>query len=497
MTGPRRRLRTRLLVAMVAIALGTLVLTALVTAGLARDASVDAARDDLRDQSAIIGGELDQLIAQVPAARAAGETILGRRQLGRIRDLLDTTLRASHGAIAGIGTDGEVTEVLGSLLGSDTVGALTLPNGVNVDDLDLVALAGGTTQDGRVDDTVFTAVPLAALPNGTTPVLVLADDVNTRPFGAAGGEVLGAALIALVVAGVVAAVLARRLTRPIAAMEATARAIAGGDLSARVDEAHVHDDEVGSLAHAINGMAVELEEAQGHERAFLLSVSHDLRTPLTSIRGYAEAIADGTADDTADDPTARARAADVITSEARRLERLVADLLDLARLDTHQFSLRPMPVDARAVVADTVEAFGPSAAELGVELVTDSGDELAVDHDPQRLAQIVANLVENALKFASERVTVGALRTGSGGIEVTVEDDGPGIAPADLPHVFERLYTSRAVPGRVVGTGIGLAIVHELALAMGGTARVEAADPAGTRFVVTLPSTQPGTSSRP
>ncbi|HEX5588035.1 MAG TPA: HAMP domain-containing sensor histidine kinase [Acidimicrobiia bacterium] len=485
MSGPRRKLRTRLLVAMVAIALGTLVLTALVTAGLARDASFDSARSDLKDHGQIIAGELDQLIARLPAAKVASTTAGGRRQIVRIRNLVNTTLEASDGAVIGIDANGDVQEVLGLLLGVDQGEIVTLPNGVAVDDLDTAALQDGTTQEGRAGSTVFTAIPLTPI-GGLTPVLVLADEVNTRPFGAAGGAVLGAAILALVIAAAVAAYLARRLTRPIAAMESTARSIAGGDLSARVDEEHVRDDELGSLAHAINGMAQELEESQGHERAFLLSVSHDLRTPLTSIRGYAEAIADGTVE--SDD--ARVRAAEVITSESKRLERLVADLLDLARLDTHQFSLRPQPIDARAVVAEAVDAFRPSAAELGISLVTDDGPVVSAEGDPQRLAQVVANLVENALKFAAAEVRV-AVQPNATGFEVLVDDDGPGIAPADLPHVFERLYTSRTVPGRTVGTGIGLAIVRELAVAMGGTARVETVDATGTRFVVTLPSQSP------
>ncbi len=243
-------------------------------------------------------------------------------------------------------------------------------------------------------------------------MVVLAEQVNTRPFGGNGFAVLVAAALALGIAALVATYLARRMTRPLAAMEATARAIASGDLSARVDTTHVPDDELATLADAINAMAEDLDEARGHERAFLLSVSHDLRTPLTSIRGYAEAIADGTVEGT----DARIRAADVISSESRRLERLVADLLDLARLDAHQFSLHPAPVDARAVVTDAVEAFGPAAADIGVELVIAPGrpapDAGPVEADPQRLAQIVANLVENALKFATSRVTVGV---GTGG----------------------------------------------------------------------------------
>ncbi len=486
MSAPRRRLRTRLLVAMIAIALGTLVLTAIVTAGLARETAIDAARDDLRDHGAVIAEELDRLITQLPAARVAAESTVGRRQVQRIRNLVDTTLRASDGAVFGIDPAGDPQEVLGLLLGVESRGSITLPNGVDVADLDLDGLRAGDTQDGRAGDTVFTAIPLTHVAE-TAPVLVLADQVNSRPFGDAGGAVLGAAILALVVAAGVAAYLARRLTRPIAAMETTARSIAGGDLAARVDETHVRDDELGGLAHAINGMAQELEDARGHERAFLLSVSHDLRTPLTSIRGYAEAIVDGTVEGA----DSRIRAAGVISSESRRLERLVADLLDLARLDTHQFSLQPGPIDARAVVAEAVEAFQPAAGDLGIALAVADGTPVPATGDAQRLAQIVANLVENALKFATARVEV-AVRADGDRYSVLVDDDGPGIEPHDVPHVFDRLYTSRTVPGRVVGTGIGLAIVRELASAMGGVARVETLDTRGTRFVVELPAAPDG-----
>jgi signal transduction histidine kinase len=466
---------------MMAIALGVLVLTAVVTAGLARRSEANTARHDVQERADVVAPEFDQLIRQLPKAQAATGTVAGRRQVRRIRDLVNTTLRASNGAVVAVDANGDVQEALGRLLG--TAGATpTLPDGVTVDDLDTKALLAGSTQHGRDGNTVFVAEPLAPV-GAVTPVLVLAEDVNTRPFGGSGLAVLGAAAIALGIAAFVAAYLARRMTRPLAAMETTARSIAGGDLSARVDTTDVHDDELASLAQAINAMAADLDVARGHERAFLLSVSHDLRTPLTSIRGYAEAIADGTVEG----KDARIRAADVISSESRRLERLVADLLDLARLDAHQFSLHPAPVDARAVVRDAVEAFGPAAAELGLTLDVDTGDGVPVVVDAQRLAQIVANLVENALKFATTRVGIG-VAADNGRVVLHVDDDGAGIAPADLPHVFERLYTSRTVPGRTLGTGIGLAIVHELAVAMGGDARVEPLDRVGTRFVVTFPS---------
>jgi len=477
-----RRLRTRLLVAMVAVALGTLVITAGVTAGLARRTATNSARDDLAEHTPVVANELNQLVSLLPAARTANNTVAGRRQIRRIRALVETTLSVSNGSIVAIGADGNVTEFLGGALGLEQA-QVALPNGVSASDLDVASLQSGKTQKGRAGNTMFQAQPLTQV-GQSTPVVVLSQHVNTQPFGSNNGAVLGAALIALAAAVLVAAFLARRLTRPLAAMEATAGRIAAGDLSARVDREHVGDDELGSLADAINTMAEELDASRGHERAFLLSVSHDLRTPLTSIRGYAEAMLDGTVDD----PDARLRAAEVIASEARRLERLVADLLDLARLDTHQFSLRPQPIDARVVVAEAVDAFRPAATDLGLTLDFDGSPAPAPGYaDPQRVGQIVANLVENALKYASTGVRV-AVGTDNARITINVDDDGPGIAPADLPRVFERLYTSRTVPGRTVGTGIGLAIVHELAAAMGGEAHVQPLDTVGTRFVVTLPA---------
>jgi two-component system sensor histidine kinase BaeS len=233
-------------------------------------------------------------------------------------------------------------------------------------------------------------------------------------------------------------------------------------------------------------MASRLEATRGGERAFLLSISHDLRTPLTSIRGYAEALADGTLAE--DDVDARRRAAAVISNEARRLERLVRDLLDLARLDSRQFSLARRPSDAAEVVRDAAEAFAPQARELSVELEVLAGPHIPCDVDPERLGQIVGNLVENALKYATARVQVETAVEPSERFSVVVTDDGPGIPTDELPRVFDRLYTVRSAPGRAVGTGLGLAIVRELAAAMGGRAAVDTPATGGSRFVVTLPS---------
>ena len=244
-------------------------------------------------------------------------------------------------------------------------------------------------------------------------------------------------------------------------------------------------------------MAQSLEDSRARERNLLLAVSHDLRTPLTSIYGFAEAIKDGAIDDSG-------RAAEVIIAESRRLERLVGDLLDLTKLEARQLSISLRPTDVAEVVATTAEGFRPAAAKSGLQLtVRVGGADVAapeglaaatsrrppVAADPDRLAQLLANLLENAITFARSTVTVSVNdEVSSEGCVVTVDDDGPGIAAGDLERVFERFYRADRGPNRQMGSGLGLAIVSELASAMGGRVRAESplTQEGGSRFIVTL-----------
>ncbi|GMU77680.1 MAG: hypothetical protein AMXMBFR46_04790 [Acidimicrobiia bacterium] len=480
MSRPTRRLRTRLLVAMVGIAFGVLVVAALGAVALARQTASDAALREARRRAPELASAVENLGVQI---RSRPVTAAAAR---RLQSTLVDILAASGTSMFTVNDDGTITRGAGGLLArapaTSTGDLLDLPANLRVKDLDLVGLVAGERQSGVDGDHAYVAVPLTPV-DGRTPVVVVTQEIEDRPLGRSGTFFLITGALALLAATLVSAYLARRMTRPLAAMEDAANRIALGDLSARVDDTGLRDDELAGLTRSFNAMAGELETARGHERAFLLSVSHDLRTPLTSIKGYAEAIADGTIET----PSERERAAGVIGTEAQRLERLVADLLDLARLDAHSFSLTPRPIDARAVVDATVAGFRPAAGGFGIELPVTGDDAVAVDADPERLGQIVANLVENALKYARSVVTVDVTRRGSI-VEVRVDDDGPGIPAAERAQVFERLYTARPAAGRSVGTGIGLAIVSELAQAMGGTATCEALDGGGARFVVAIPA---------
>jgi signal transduction histidine kinase len=365
----------------------------------------------------------------------------------------------------------------------------SLPSPLRPAVLNANALLSGDTVSGRICDEIFAAVPVSltrreifdlGIPAGSAPVLVLTRHVDSPVKGF--GYFLLITGIVLVFGAVVAAVLAARISAPLReAVDATGK-IAGGDLEARVP-IRPHDyPEVKQLAVSINTMGESLARSQGLGRQFLLSVSHELRTPLTSIRGYADALADGTTDDTD-------AALSIIGGEARRLDRLVRDLLDLARLDARQFSFHTERLDCVDLVSAVASGFRPEIGAAGVTLETFLPDdtELWVDADPDRLGQVVANLVENAYKFASTKVIVGTGLVGDV-VVIWVVDDGPGIAPDDLPRVFERHFASDRVPTRKLGTGLGLAIVSELTEAMGSrcTAESPVSDGRGTRMTVWL-----------
>ncbi|HEY5097062.1 MAG TPA: HAMP domain-containing sensor histidine kinase, partial [Acidimicrobiales bacterium] len=277
----------------------------------------------------------------------------------------------------------------------------TMPAGITIGELDVPALRAGHQVTGHTGALLaYSAVPTpTTVVTGFVPILVITRQIPNPANGLRYFLLVG--VVALAVAALVAAALGRRFTRSLVAAVATTRRIASGDLDATMAVGRREDPEFAQLAESINAMGANLVRARDQERQFLLSVSHELRTPLTSIRGYADAVIDGTADD----PVA---AATVISTESRRLERLVQDLLDLARLDADRFSLELQRVDVAAVTGQVVESFRPRAEELGLELDTAPGSDrpLWVEADADRLAQVLANLVENAASFAHRTITV-------------------------------------------------------------------------------------------
>ncbi len=243
------------------------------------------------------------------------------------------------------------------------------------------------------------------------------------------------------------------------------------------------DDELSGVGIAFNEMAGELEKLRSREREFLMSVGHDLRTPLTTIRGYAEGLDSGTFGGE-DLP----RVAGVLHDQTDRLSRLVEDVMLLARLQSSEFALRNEPVDLAAHLTGVVDAYRERADEADVQLETNLRDVGTVELDPDRVAQIATNLLDNAMRYTpSHGTVVVSLEPVGKAIRLSVADTGPGIDPEDLPFVFDRLYVAqryRAV--RSEGSGLGLSIVKELAEAMGGAASVESTPGRGTTVSATI-----------
>ncbi len=285
---------------------------------------------------------------------------------------------------------------------------------------------------------------------------------------------LGLALIAVL--GVLGAwILSRSVVRPVRRLAEASGRLAEGEAGVTVTPEGPR--ELRELADSFNDMNAKLTKAQETEQAFLLSVSHELKTPLTSIRGYAEGIGDGT--------VAPPDGSAVIGAESARLERLVGDLLDSARMRKSAFAVRREAVDLTVLAHDVARRYEATARDAGLTLLlnTEAGGGAIADND--RLLQVVSNLVENAIRCTPAPGTV-TITTAPGA--VTVADTGRGLTGDDLPRAFERFYLySRYGTDRPVGTGLGLAIVKELTEAMGGTVSVSSAVGVGTAFTVVLP----------
>jgi two-component system sensor histidine kinase BaeS len=285
-------------------------------------------------------------------------------------------------------------------------------------------------------------------------------------------------LIAAVVGGALAAaaayLLARRIARPVGRVAEASRELARGEHPAPVPVEG--GTELETLASAFNDLAVQLARAREAERSFLLSVSHELKTPLTAIRGYAEAVEDG-----AVDPK---EAAATVQVEAARLERLVKDLLDLARMNRTDFSVHNAEIDLVDVVEDAVRRYQSQADSFGVTLTAQTDGAAPAIADADRVLQVVSNLVENALRLTPAG---GEVRVAAQPGTLRVEDTGPGLGDDERAHAFERFYLhERYGRERAVGTGLGLAIVKELTEAMGGSVEVESVPGRQTAFTVRL-----------
>jgi two-component system, OmpR family, sensor kinase len=274
--------------------------------------------------------------------------------------------------------------------------------------------------------------------------------------------------------------LSRRLTEPVLALTRATRDVAAGRYDVEIPEPK-GSHEIAILTGRFRQMVNELARAERQKRAFLMSVSHELRTPLTAIRGHVEAIREGVISD----PDGVRSSLDVVAAETDRLERLVGDVLDLAKLQAHRFTVRQEEVDLGRVVDHAYSAFAEEARRRDIDYRLDpgAGEPPVIMSDGDRVLQVISNLLSNAFRWTPDGGHIELeLGAGNGAVRVDVADSGPGIAVDERERIFDPFISHD-----VNGTGLGLPIARELAVALGGRIELRSEPGSGSRFRLVLP----------
>ncbi len=351
-------------------------------------------------------------------------------------------------------------------------------------DLRRLARLNQTTMDVNGEPWLFKSqrlesgtILVLAVPRPKAALLTILTDELMPPLLVGG-------LAALVLALFLAFAVARWVADPLQRLVNATRTFSGEDARPLPLEG---PQEVRELVGAFNQMTGRVQAGQKAQREFVANVSHELKTPLTSIQGFAQAILDGTAAT----PEAQKQSAQIIYEESGRMYRMALNLLDLARLDSGIADLKRDTLDMNALVNGIAERFAPQARAAGVTLNVDLTALPAITGDGDRLAQVFTNLVDNALKFtpAGGQILLRTLALGEG-VEIQVQDSGAGIPPESLAHIFERFYQSDPARqgGKKHGAGLGLAIAREIVSAHGGKISAQSAPRQGSLFRVQLPN---------
>lgn len=457
-------------IAGVAIFMGALVLVAAVISS--QRAAVDATRRELSRATTEVVAIIDDAIERGAERPAAMGEVFALLENDRFVSLLGRLLSAAGGSelsFAAVAPNGE-SLTNGAIFERLNIDLKKIEPGVSefyqTPSNEMVAVTGTDLRVGEVN-----IVFIAALARDT-PVVRLSDRSGSLLLIVGG---------VLVVAAIVARLLADGTVQKLEPLAVAARRLAAGDLSARVLDPG--DPELHDLVAAFNEMAEELGESRVREREFLLGVGHDLRTPLTTIAGYSESLETGDVD-----AEEIARIGAILGVQSRQLSRLIEDITLLARLEQPEFDIRTEPVDLGAHISEVVEAFRRRAEELEINFEVDATPTDPVNTDPDRVAQIAHNLVQNALRFTPVRGTVAVrVQQSNGNVTLEVEDTGSGISVADLPRIFDRHFAAGQRHVRNEGTGLGLSIVRGLTDRLGGSVSVQSEKGRGTTITVSIP----------
>jgi signal transduction histidine kinase len=293
------------------------------------------------------------------------------------------------------------------------------------------------------------------------------------------GRLALALAVGIALGGVLFLWLSRRLTEPVRVLTRATEEVAAGRYDVEIPEAR-GGDEIARLSERFRGMVAQLAEAEQLKRSFLMSVSHELRTPLTAIRGHVEALREGIVSE----PEQVQVSLDIVAAETNRLERLVGDVLDLAKLQAHRFTVRHEEVDLERVLDQAYGAFSEEARRREIDYRLSGVDAAPVIvSDGDRVLQVITNLLSNAFRWTPDggRIEL-QMESSNGTVSVDVVDTGPGVPPAQRRRIFEAFVSQDAD-----GTGLGLPIARELAVALGGGLEMQTESGAGSRFRLVLP----------
>ncbi len=345
------------------------------------------------------------------------------------------------------------------------------------------------TLDDFYEDTHYTAgVPIIATDDGSNELVAFCF-VSTKSSFVSGLTMammrifLTAAVITLLVSIVFVAFLSYNLARPLRQMSNAAKKFAVGDFSARV--AVTSNDEIGELALAFNHMADSLTASEGMRRSFIANVSHELKTPMTTIAGFVDGMLDGTIP-----PERHRHYMNIVSLEVKRLSRLVQSMLSLSRIDNGELKLNCKEFEMFSVIVTVLAGFEQKISAKNLEIRgLEDFRQLKVNADPDLMHQVIYNLIENAVKFTNENgyISFSAIET-KYDISVAIENSGPGIPPEDIRYVFDRFYkTDKSRSMDKKGMGLGLFITRSIMRLHGGYIYVESEPDKYCRFTFKLP----------
>ncbi|HEY7814487.1 MAG TPA: HAMP domain-containing sensor histidine kinase [Nakamurella sp.] len=459
-TRPRTTLAVRVTLLVIAVAVLVAAVAAVAGVLLVRRSLLDISTDALADRANLVQAEI---VADPDNAAA-------------ILTATATALDGQETRVVVVGPDG-------SLSGANQV-AIRAARQAGAG-----TAVGGRSVSGRA--TVGGELQLVEARSSATGgfALVTPADVAAQTRRTVEGRLIWAVVAGLVAAVLIGLLIARVVSAPLRRTADLARDMGRGARNLRVPIAGPR--EVADVSIAVNELADALQHSESRQRDFLASVSHELRTPLAGISGQAQALADGLIAESEQAQVGRA-----IGGEAARMDRLVSDLLDLARLGADQFTLDVQPVDLTALVTDMARVWRPRCDAAGVLLVVDlPAAPVSVATDPRRLRQVLDGLAENALRLlAPGRPLVLAGAAEPGGALLAVRDGGPGLAPEDYPVAFVAGELNRRYRGRrPTGAGLGLALAQGLVERLGGTIAAAPAPEGGVAVTIRLPTGPPDT----